>query len=116
MNGREPGADDDGSGTITILEVLPVLLGSRGDLEGKAENTIEFHWYSAEEGGLLFSQYIFLEYEKTERDVKAMLQQDMTGFVYGTIAVGKKPEFGSKWIMLLQLEFPTYVHLKSSVL
>jgi leucyl aminopeptidase len=95
------------------LEVLPVLLGSRGVLEGKAENTIE---YSAEKGGLLGSQDIFLKYEKTTRDDKAIMQQDMTDFVYGTIAVGKKPEFGSKWIMLLQLEFPTYVHLKSSVL
>jgi leucyl aminopeptidase len=43
---------------------------------------------------LLGGQDILLEYEKTEGDVKAMLQQDMTGFVYGTIAVGKKPEFG----------------------
>ncbi|PSS28437.1 hypothetical protein M430DRAFT_55765 [Amorphotheca resinae ATCC 22711] len=43
LNGRASGADDNGSGIITILEVLPVLLGSRGDLEGKAENTIEFH-------------------------------------------------------------------------
>jgi bacterial leucyl aminopeptidase len=72
-----PGADDDGSGTVTILEALRVLLTSDEVVKGKAENTIEFHWYSAEEGGLLGSQAIFQTYQKTKRDVKAMLQQDM---------------------------------------
>ena len=55
---------------------------------------MEFHWYSAEEGGLLGSQAIFTEYEKTGRDVKAMLQQDMTGFVQGTLDSGKKESVG----------------------
>lgn len=44
-----PGADDDGSGTVTILEALRVLLKSKEILKGEAENTVEFHWYSAEE-------------------------------------------------------------------
>ena len=73
-----PGADDDGSGTVTILEALRVLLTSDDFARGNAENTVEFHWYSAEEGGLLGSQAIFSEYAKTGRDVRAMLQQDMT--------------------------------------
>jgi leucyl aminopeptidase len=94
MNGRAPGADDDGSGTVTILEVLRVLLTSKDILEGKAENTIEFHWYAAEESGLLGSQAIFREYERTSRDVKAMLEQDMTGFTNLTVEAGRKPEFG----------------------
>jgi leucyl aminopeptidase len=94
MDGRAPGADDDGSGTMTILEVLRVLLTSRDILEGKAENTIEFHWYSAEEAGLLGSQDVFRHYEKTGRDIKAMLQQDMTGFTNLTVEAGRKPEFG----------------------
>jgi len=76
VSGRAPGADDDGSGTMTILEVLRVLLSSKDVLEGKAENTIEFHWYSAEEGGLLGSQALFSHYEKEGKDVKAMLQTD----------------------------------------
>jgi leucyl aminopeptidase len=74
-----PGADDDGSGTVTILEALRVLLQDKDIAKGKAENTIEFHWYSAEEGGLLGSQAIFNSYAKEGRDIKAMLQQDMTG-------------------------------------
>lgn len=39
-----PGADDDGSGTVTILETLRVLLTSKDVIEGKGENTVEFHW------------------------------------------------------------------------
>lgn len=75
-----PGADDDGSGTVTIWEALRVLLKSEDVLAGKADNTVEFHWYSAEEGGLLGSQAIFQEYQKEGKDVKAMLQQDMVCF------------------------------------
>lgn len=89
-----PGADDDGSGTVTILEAFRVLLSSEAIIKGEAENTVEFHWYSAEEGGLLGSQAIFSEYEKTGRDVRAMLQQDMTGYVQGTIDAGKEESVG----------------------
>lgn len=89
-----PGADDDGSGSMTILEVFRVLLSFKEIVKGEAENTIEFHWYSAEEGGLLGSQAIFQQYEKDERDVKAMLQQDMTGFVQRTIDAGKTESVG----------------------
>ena len=89
-----PGADDDGSGTVTILEALRVLLNSTDIVEGKALNTIEFHWYSAEEGGLLGSQAIFQAYEKASKDVKAMLQQDMTGYVQGTLDAGKPESVG----------------------
>jgi leucyl aminopeptidase len=89
-----PGADDDGSGTVTILEALRVLLSSKSVIKGEAANTIEFHWYSAEEGGLLGSQAIFSDYEKKGRVVKAMLQQDMTGFVQRTIDAGKPESVG----------------------
>ncbi|KAH0558707.1 Leucine aminopeptidase 1 [Trichoglossum hirsutum] len=89
-----PGADDDGSGTVTILEALRALLGSKKIAAGTAENTLEFHWYAAEEGGLLGSQAIFSSYEKAGRDVKAMLQQDMTGFVRRTLEAGEPESVG----------------------
>lgn len=89
-----PGADDDGSGTVTILEALRVLLQSEDIVKGKAPNMIEFHWYSAEEGGLLGSQAIFSSYNKDGRDVKAMLQQDMTGYVHKTIEAGEPESVG----------------------
>ncbi|KAJ8609218.1 hypothetical protein MRB53_039254 [Persea americana] len=89
-----PGADDDGSGTVTILEALRVLLESPAVANGSATNTVEFQWYSAEEGGLLGSQAIFSSYEKAGRDVRAMLQQDMTGYVQGTLDAGEQESVG----------------------
>src|SRR5699024_7995530 len=78
----------------TILEVFRTLLKSKDVIDGKAPNTIEFHWYSAEEGGLLGSQAIFQSYEQSNRDVKAMLQQDMTGYVQGTLDAGDPESVG----------------------
>lgn len=75
-----PGADDDGSGTVTTLEVLRVLLENNW----KPKNTVEFHWYSAEELGLLGSQDVFAEYAEKDIDVRSMLQQDMTGYSAGS--------------------------------
>ena len=89
-----PGADDDGSGTVTILEALRVLLTSDKIAKGAFPNTLEFHWYSAEEGGLLGSQAIFSAYEKAGNDVRAMLQQDMTGFVQRTLDAGEVESVG----------------------
>jgi len=89
-----PGADDDGSGTVTIWEALRVLLTDEGIVNGEATNTIEFHWYSAEEGGLLGSQDIFKSYQREGRKVKAMLQQDMTGYIHKTIEAGEPESVG----------------------
>uniref|UniRef100_A0A1D1XTY5 Leucine aminopeptidase 1 n=1 Tax=Anthurium amnicola TaxID=1678845 RepID=A0A1D1XTY5_9ARAE len=75
--GRAPGADDDGSGTVTILEAFRVLVSGGF----KPQRPVEFHWYSAEEAGLLGSQAISLEYEKQGREVIGMIQNDMTGYV-----------------------------------
>ncbi|KAF3941352.1 hypothetical protein ABW19_dt0204198 [Dactylella cylindrospora] len=87
---RSPGADDDGSGTVTILEAFRVLVEAGLPLK----NPVEFHWYSAEEGGLLGSQAIFSEYSKRGYKVGAMLQQDMTGFVKKTLESGAEESVG----------------------
>jgi leucyl aminopeptidase len=65
-----PGADDDGSGTVTILEAFRVLVQAGF----KPEKPVEFHWYAAEEGGLLGSQDIASEYAYQRKDVGAMIQ------------------------------------------
>lgn len=91
--GRAPGADDDGSGSVTTLEAFNALLQS-DDIIGNSDNTIEFHWYSAEEGGLLGSKAIFTEYQKQGRDVRAMMQQDMTGYIQGMLDAGLPPSVG----------------------
>lgn len=89
-----PGADDDGSGTVTILEALRGLLQSDAIAKGNASNTVEFHWYSAEEGGMLGSQAIFSNYKRNRREIKAMLQQDMTGYVQGALNAGVEEAIG----------------------
>ncbi|KAK2873448.1 hypothetical protein FQN49_002371 [Arthroderma sp. PD_2] len=78
MNGRAPGADDNGSGSVAILEALRGILGSKAI--ANATNTMEFHWYAGEEGGLLGSAAIFQKYKSDGRKIKAMLNQDLTGF------------------------------------
>ncbi|KAA8915017.1 hypothetical protein FN846DRAFT_885553 [Sphaerosporella brunnea] len=89
-----PGADDDGSGTVTILEAFRVLVQYLAESGTQLEQTVEFMWYSAEELGLLGSQAIFSAYEKEGRDVVAMLQQDMTGYVEKTLNAGKPESVG----------------------
>ncbi|GAB1200466.1 Leucine aminopeptidase 1 [Aspergillus pseudonomiae] len=93
-DGRAPGADDDGSGVVTILEAFRVLLTDKKIAAGEAPNTVEFHFYAGEEGGLLGSQDIFEQYSQKSRDVKAMLQQDMTGYTKGTTDAGKPESIG----------------------
>lgn len=73
---RSPGADDNGSGSVTILEVLRVLATSGF----KPHNTIELHWYAGEEGGLLGSRDVYAKYKAENKKVVAMLNQDMTGY------------------------------------
>jgi leucyl aminopeptidase len=75
--GRSPGADDDASGTATVLEVFTALVenGFRPD------RTVEFHAYAAEEVGLRGSQAIAATYERRGIKVVSMLQFDMVGYV-----------------------------------
>jgi leucyl aminopeptidase len=93
-NNRSPGADDNASGSITILETLRVLLEDADVKAGKTPNTIEFHWYAAEEAGLLGSEDVWQAYKKDGRNVKGLLQQDMTGYTKGTTDKGKPEILG----------------------
>jgi leucyl aminopeptidase len=84
--GRSPGADDDGSGTTTILEAFQVLVES----DFIPEKPIEFHFYSAEEGGLLGSQKVVSKYLKEGKKVFGVFHNDMTGYA----PKGKTPVIG----------------------
>ncbi|KAF8438929.1 hypothetical protein L210DRAFT_2235280 [Boletus edulis BED1] len=70
-----PGADDGGSGTVTILEAFRALVQAGF----WPEFPVGFHWYAAEEGGLLD---IVSEYVYQRRDIGAMIQFDMTAYVH----------------------------------
>ncbi|KAG1764805.1 hypothetical protein EDD22DRAFT_881994 [Suillus occidentalis] len=72
-----PGADDDGSGSVTILESYRALLAS----DFRPIRPVEFHWYSAEEGGLLGSQAVAQRYEAQGLKVYAMSQVGMTMWI-----------------------------------
>jgi leucyl aminopeptidase len=92
---RAPGADDNGkfmiasllrndlltfilgSGSVALLEILRILLKNNF----KPKRTIEFHWYAAEEFGLLGSQDIAVKYKEQKKDDVGMLQLDMIGYV-----------------------------------
>ena len=94
LEARAPGVDDNASGSFLLLESLRVLLSDKDFGPSKLQNTIEFHWYAAEEGGLRGSQDIFTQYANAGKDVWAMLNQDMVGYSKGTIDAGKPESFG----------------------
>jgi len=75
-SGNAPGADDDGTGSCTVLEIFRVLAESGF----KPKRTIEFHGYAAEEVGLYGSQAVATAYANAGADVFGMLQLDMTGW------------------------------------
>ncbi|EAU90002.1 aminopeptidase [Coprinopsis cinerea okayama7 len=84
MNGRAPGADDDGSGTVNVMEAFRVLVASGF----KPTATVEFHLYAGEEAGLLGSQAVARNYKSSGIQVRGMLNLDMTAYVRpGTTAV-----------------------------
>jgi len=69
-----PGADDDASGTCTLLELFRILMS----IGWKPARTVEFHSYAGEEAGLLGSQDIAAQYARDGKDVYSMMQLDMT--------------------------------------
>jgi len=83
---RSPGADDDASGTATVLEVFRVLLED----DFRPIRDIEFHAYAGEEAGLLGSQAIASAYQQEGVQVFGMMQLDMTGYT----PPGKPPVVG----------------------
>ncbi len=74
--GREPGADDDGSGSVTNLGIARTLLSSGMQFK----KPIYFIWYAAEEAGLVGSSYVVKDFINKKIPVDAVLQFDMTGY------------------------------------
>ncbi|KAG6910018.1 hypothetical protein DXG01_013740 [Tephrocybe rancida] len=90
-SGRAPGADDDGTGTVNLIEGLRVLVAAGF----KPSTPVEFHWYSGEEAGLLGSQAIATSYKSAGTAVKAFMELDMSGYF--------KP--GSTEVMALEADY-----------
>lgn len=75
---NKPGADDDGSGTSTVLGVARTILSSGMHFK----KPIYFIWYSAEEEGLIGSGYVVQDFVEKKIPVDAVMQLDMTGYEY----------------------------------
>ncbi|KAF5383645.1 hypothetical protein D9615_003820 [Tricholomella constricta] len=90
-SGRAPGADDDGSGSVNLIEAFRALLAAGF----RPTTPVEFHWYSAEEAGLLGSQAIAKSYKSAGTQVKAMMELDMTAYVRPgtTEVIGLMPDY-----------------------
>ncbi|AWN72693.1 aminopeptidase LapA [Legionella anisa] len=76
LDGRMPGAGDDGSGSSSIMEMARILLSSKTTFK----RPIYIIWYAAEERGLVGSQYVVEHFMDNSIPVKAAIQFDMTGY------------------------------------
>jgi len=76
LDGRMPGAGDDGSGSSSVMEMARVLLSSHTTFK----RPIYIIWYAAEERGLVGSQYVVEHFMNNKIPVKAAIQFDMTGY------------------------------------
>lgn len=73
---RAPGADDNASGSATVLEALRSVVNSRF----APKRTVEFHWYAAEEVGLRGSAAIAQLYKTNDVNVVGMVNFDVVGY------------------------------------
>ncbi|KAL6950061.1 hypothetical protein ACO0QE_000731 [Hanseniaspora vineae] len=95
-----PGCDDDASGTAASIETLRLYVQFlMQDKDNFPQNNIEFHFYAAEEGGLLGSQDVFHS-RKTEQaelsdTVVAMLQMDQVGYAPDNDYIGVMTDYVS---------------------
>ncbi len=92
-----PGADDNASGSGSLLEALRVIVKN-----GQPARTIEFMWYAAEEVGLFGSKEIAAEYKNAGKEVIAVMQLDMTlqpG--EGEMVVNSISDFTHPWLRQL---------------
>ncbi|KAK6525724.1 Leucine aminopeptidase 1 [Arthrobotrys megalospora] len=74
-----PGANDDASGVSALISIISTLLSPKLPLH--FTNTLEFHFYSAEEAGFWGSSEVLGNYNKEYRDIHSVLQFDMIGKV-----------------------------------
>lgn len=93
--GRAPGADDNASGSASLVEALRVFLANNI----QPERTIEFYWYAGEESGLLGSAEIAQTAKRENKNIKAVLQLDMTLFPgNGANTIASMSDFTTPWL------------------
>ncbi|POY74754.1 hypothetical protein BMF94_2230 [Rhodotorula taiwanensis] len=75
---RAPGADDDASGTVALVETVSVLLQSGWE---PVDRPVEWMFLSAEECGLCGSEEVVRSYREQKREIKAMYHMDVTAYL-----------------------------------
>ncbi|ORY58527.1 uncharacterized protein BCR38DRAFT_500358 [Pseudomassariella vexata] len=109
-SGKAPGADDNASGIVVILEALRVLAAAKY----APTNTLEFHFYSGEEGGCLGSRDIMQSYAKNGVNVLAVMNQDMTGYSPNNVIAVYTDYVDSSLTAFIQKLVPIYTSLPLS--
>lgn len=75
---KKPGADDDGSGSVCVLETARTLIASGMQFK----KPVYFVWYAAEEEGLVGSGYVVSEFKKKNIPIDAVMHFDLTGYAH----------------------------------
>ncbi|MEO6525060.1 MAG: M28 family peptidase [Gemmatimonadaceae bacterium] len=87
------GADDDGSGSMSVLEIAEELASA----STKPKRSILFVWHTGEEAGLYGSQH-YTDHPTVPRDsIVAQLNMDMVGRGAKSDATGEKKEGGATY-------------------
>ena len=73
----KPGADDDASGVVTVLETARIILNS----SLRFKKPIYFIWYAGEEEKKLGSQSVVKEFNQRKIPIDAVMQLDMVGYI-----------------------------------
>ncbi|MFL5815251.1 MAG: M20/M25/M40 family metallo-hydrolase [Bdellovibrionia bacterium] len=76
FNGKMPGADDDASGSATVIEVFRAML----DTKMRFQRDVYFAFYAAEELGLVGSGYVTREFRNRNIPLAGVMQFDMVAF------------------------------------
>jgi leucyl aminopeptidase len=88
LGGRMPGADDDGSGVVSVLEVAKIIKESGYTFT----RPIYFIFYSAEEMGLVGSKVVVRQFVREKTKVDSVLHLD----TIGKLADGNE---GTLWLL-----------------
>lgn len=83
------GADDDGSGSVSVLEIAEALAA----MPVKPKRSILFVWHTAEEKGLLGSKYFTENPTVPRAQIVAQLNMDMVGRGSATDIPGGGPDY-----------------------
>ncbi|ODM88640.1 putative leucine aminopeptidase 1, partial [Orchesella cincta] len=75
---RRPGADDNASGCAVLMEVLSIIV----EFGLKFNHTIEFHFYTANEGQKGSADVVF-KYKQEGKKIRGMVNFDSLGFKSG---------------------------------